>query len=202
MSIQSTINQGMSVAALLFSQSDFAKETRDIRMAEKNINKLSTISNEASEGIKAYVTGDPELIHEGVDVKADVPELGIKARAQEDIAGEREKIARLRPTSENIASHIKAQENIGEGTLADAYHNPEKYTFRTVDGKMSWRMKQDTAKTAANDALAAEAERIAATPSFDLSKLAEGPRARVERAYQRAERDTYYLNKNKKEDTK
>lgn len=200
MSIQSTINQGMSVAALLFSQSDFAKETRDIRLAERNIGKLSTISNEASEGIKAYITGDPELVHEGTDVKADVPELGIKAKAQEDIAREREKIARLRPTSQNIAAHIEAQENIGESSLADAYHNPEKYTFRTVDGKMSWRMKQDAAKDSAADALTAEAERIAATPSFDLSKLAEGPRARVERAYKKAERDTKYLSK--KEDTK
>lgn len=200
MSIQSTLNQGMSVAALLFSQSDFAKETREIRMANKNISKLSAISEEAGKGIRAYVTGDPELIHEGTDVKSDVPELGIKTRAQEGIAREREKIAGLRPTTENIAANVEAQEQIGDFSFADAYHNPENYTFRTVDGRVSLRRKADEAKMSADEALAAEAERIAATPSFDLSKLAEGPRARVERAYKKAERDTKYLSK--KEDTK
>lgn len=202
MSIQSTINQGMSVAALLFSQSDFAKETRDIRMAEKNINKLSAIGKEADYGISQYVEGAGTDVS-AADLKENLPEFGIAARTREQIAEQRQKIAELKPSKENIGKYTAAAEDAGEYSLVNAYKNPSSYTFGPREGALygyTKKQKQDAAKASAADALTAEAERIAATPSFDLSKLAEGPRARVERAYKKAERDTKYLSK--KEDTK
>lgn len=206
MSIQSTINQGMSVAALLFSQSDFAKETRDVRILNKDIGKLEQIQESGRKEITEYVKGADEGAKvEAEDIKDNVPGYGTMLEAEEALLEKHRQLSSIRPTRENIENYGYAKRNMA-GYNREAYANPADYNFgysKEYDTyHVGKKQKQDTAKTAANDALAAEAERIAATPSFDLSRLAEGPRARVERAYQRAERDTYYLNKNKKEDTK
>ena len=206
MSIQSTINQGMSVAALLFSQSDFAKETRDVRILNKDIGKLEQIQESGRKEITEYVKGADEGAKvEAGDIKDNVPGYGTMLEAEEALLAKHRQLSSIRPTRENIENYGYAKSNMA-GYDREAYANPADYTFGYHKGYDTYsvgkKQKQDAAKIAANDALAAEAERIAATPSFDLSKLAEGPRARVERAYQRAERDTYYLNKNKKEDTK
>lgn len=208
MSIQSTINQGMSVAALLFSQTDFAKETRDVRILNRDIGKLEQIQESGRKEITEYVKGADEGAKvEAEDIKENVPGYGTMLEAEEALLEKHRQLSSIRPTRENIENYGYAKRNMA-GYDREAYANPADYTFGYVKGKeydtynVGKKQKQDTAKDAAKDALAAEADRIAATPSFDLSKLAEGPRARVERAYQRAERDTYYLNKNKKEDTK
>lgn len=191
MSIQSTINQGMSVAALLFSQSDTAKNLRSIRMAKKDIatyetmaDEGRTIEGEVEERMANFTNPSNELRKEAAENVA---------AAQTTIAemGERgyKELFRLKPSAETYNAY---QRHAGEP--GNIQREKERYISK-LD-------KQKAEEIKANDAVAAEMERIAATPSFDLSKLAEGPRARVERAYQRAERDTYYLNKNKKEDTK
>lgn len=206
MSIQSTINQGMSVAALLFSQSDFAKETRDVRILNKDIGKLEQIQESGRKEITDYVKGADEGAEvEAADIKDSVPGYGTMLEAEDALLAKHRQLASIRPTRENIENYGYAKRNMG-GWDREAYANPEDYTFGYHKGYDTYhvgkKQKQDAAKASAADALTAEADRIAATPSFDLSRLAEGPRARVERAYQRAERDTYYLNKNKKEDTK
>ena len=189
MSIQSTLNQGMSVAALLFSQSDFAKDLRGVRVAKRDIATYETMADEG------------RTIEGGVEeklAKIKNPSDEMKAEAAENVATAQTAIAemgeqgyktlfRLKPSAKTYADY---QKHAGDTT--NIQKEKERY--------LSKLGKQEQAKMSADEALAAEAERIAATPSFDLSKLAEGPRARVERAYKKAERDTKYLSK--KEDTK
>lgn len=86
MSIQSTLNQGMSVAALLFSQSDFAKDLRGVRVAKRDIATYETMADEG------------RTIEGGVEeklAKIKNPSDEMKAEAAENVATAQTAIAEM-----------------------------------------------------------------------------------------------------------
>lgn len=194
MSIQSNINQTWSLAAFLLTQSDAVKDWHAANRTQKQIGKLENIQKEAKKGVAQYVEGAGEEVP-AAQVKEDVPELGIVAQTNSQIAEKTKSLAETKPTTKNIQKYIDAKEQAGPGSIVELYENPEEYVIGPRKNALYGYTKVQQTKNKANEALQVEAERIAATPSFDLDKLHPSARARVERAYKKAEHDTKYLNK-------
>lgn len=202
MSIQANINQGLSLLGLLASQSPMAQagrvkteERARVKSAEKSITKLEKIRDQGDEDILAYVQGAEGMPLSAEQIKEEVPGYSTKIRAEKELANKYEQLAHLKPTEENLAGYNAALSST-QGYAHQAFENPKGYEFEYDKKFGGYGVRQvQKAKQKAAEALQVEAERIAATPSFDLDKLHPSARARVERAYKKAEHDTKYLNK-------
>lgn len=182
MSIQANINQSISLMGMLASQTSLAETQR-------------TKARLKAEDKAAIMQADKDIeVYEKVADYGKTPETEGERVVQQEIAekGKRGYLSKfmLEPTEENLAMAERAADDIAE---LRAQKIPEEKTSSRAAEK---RKAREEAEKAAQVSLEEEQMRIAKTPSFDLDKLAEGPRARVERAYKKAEKDTYYLNKN------
>lgn len=204
MSIQSNINQTISLAGFLFSQSPLAekhkakvREEAAMETKQEAVNKAIdayerfaeqgneidvAVENWAEKRAKAGVSTSPEQKKERAEAEQR-GQLFIQEKGEEAYRSKYE----LDPTDRNYEMYVRAMAGRPDIT-------------RQGKNYMSQLDKQIENRNKAADALAAEQSRIAASNSLDLSKLDERARPRVERAYKRAERDTKYLTK--KEDTK
>ena len=204
MSIQAQLNQTLSLAGLLYSQTPMAEAQREkirekaaTEAKQKEVNKaidayerfaehgaeIAEVTEDwAEKRAAAGITTSPEQKKERAEAEQK-GQLFIQERGENAYRSKFE----MDPTGENYEAYVRA--------MADRPNI-------TQQGKeyISQLDKQIQTRQKAADALAAEQARIAASNSLDLSKLDERARPRVERAYKRAERDTKYLTK--KEDAK
>ena len=196
MSIQSTINQGLSLASLLISQSDFAKTQAEARRVGKEIDATKSVRNEALTGVKTALEGVEEpMTGEELDM-GDFADASIYNESVIRLAGLQGRLASLRPSAKNVETYSTAKTNAREAQERQDDPSSALYTLKDGGISMSRLQKQQQAASSAQDAGAAEAERLAASNMLDLSKLDERTVGRVNRAYKKAEHDSYYLNKN------
>lgn len=188
MSIQANINQTMSLAGLLFSQTPIAEEgkiaaqhKREVKEAKRGVNLAGQVETEA---LEKY-----EEVADEIGKKEGLTEAQKDASLMET--------AEYQIWKETMSAETKAHSRLAELEPTEA----------NISGMVNRRraeLEQAEIEQKAKDALAAEQKRIAnsnkLTDMYDLSKLHEGPRARVDRAIKKAERDTKYLTK--KEDSK
>lgn len=212
MSIQSNINQGISLMGLLISQNPALREQAeykaDVERTQKRVNNLSEIEANYTEEINKALTEGKTELKDFLDTDA-----GGYLHAERAVSGEitsaRKKLVELDPTAENLEAYAGYA-----GMNDDAFAHPENYTISptTYKGQLTYSIGKKEPKTAtskaedaaerAADAGAAEAARIASSHMYDLSRLHDAPRARVERAIKRAERDTKHLKKDTTEEPK
>lgn len=170
MSIQSNINQGISLMSLLVSQSPIADANRE-RIKEAKIQEQADKDVETYERMADY----------GMEPTNEA-EAAVQLKIAEKGASAHQKQFELNPTTQNYRMYQASLGDVNE-----------------LQGQLSKFQKQQQMKGAATDAGAAEAQRLAEsrnlTNMLDLSKLDERTIDRVNRAYKRAERDTKYLTK-------
>lgn len=196
MSIQSTINQGLSLASLLISQSDFAKTQAEARRIGKEIEATQAVRNKALTGIKTALEGvEQPMTGEELDM-GDFADASIYNESVMRLAGLQGRMASLKPSTENVDTYSMAKTSAREAQERQNDPSSALYTLKNGGVSMSRLQKQQQAASAAQDAGAAEAERLAASNMLDLSKLDERTIERVNRAYKKAEHDSYYLRKN------
>lgn len=196
MSIQSTINQGLSLAALLVSQSDFAKTQAEARRLGKEIDATKAVGGEALTGIKTALEGaEQPMTGEELDM-GDFADASIYNESVIRLAGLHGRMASLKPSAANVEAYSTAKTSAREAQERQADPSSALYTLKNGGISMSRLQKQQQAASSAQDAGAAEAERLAASNMLDLSKLDERTIERVNRAYKKAQHDSYYLNKN------
>ena len=105
-------------------------------------------------------------------------------------------MASLKPSAKNVEAYSVAKSNARAAQERQDDPSSALYTLKNGGISMTRLQKQQQAASAAQDAGAAEAERLAASNMLDLSKLDARTVDRVNRAYKKAEHDSYYLNKN------
>lgn len=173
MSIQANFNQLLSLAAMAARFAPGAERKAQIRQLTKRAEAAGTTHTRATDAAT-----DEELL----DPNSEAYKL--TAMTEEESLSAQMDLFRADPTEENARSVIKEREQVGltKKEMAEARNAREK-----AEG------------TSPEEALANEQSRIAnsneVVRGLDLDRLAEGPRSRVERAYKKAEKDTYYLNK-------
>lgn len=176
MSIQANINQGISLAGLLLSQTPMAATHRE-KVAEAQ--RAEAAQRQADKDVETY----ERMADYGIE-PANEAEAAVQSMIAEKGAAAYEKQFELNPTTKTYKQYTQALD-------AKGYYQREQ----------SRLSKSQETKNAAMDAGKAEAERIAEsrnlTNMLDLSKLDERTLGRVNRAYKKAEHDTYYLQKNK-----
>ena len=166
MSIQSNINQGISLMSLLVSQSPLADAQRE-KIKEAKIQKQADKDVETYERMADY----------GIDPTNEA-EAAVQLQIAEKGASAYEKQFELNPTTYNYGRYQASLGDVGD-----------------LRGQLSKFQKQQQMKDAATDAGMAEAQRLADSNMLDLSKLDARTIDRVNRAYKKAERDTKYLTK-------
>lgn len=174
MSIQSNINQSISLMGLLISQSEYAKHTQEVSRAKKNVATAGKAAEVAGESISDL---PPDASLSTVEMHAGLYDETLGA-----LESAEQRLFSLDPTEKNYKEILKSREGRAEMKSA-------------VSEEISSRKKAAEARAKAADAAEAEAERLRMSRMLDLSKLDERTTARVERAYKRAERDTKYLTK-------
>ena len=195
MSIQSNINQGISLASLLISQSDFAKTQAAARRLGKEIDANKAVGDEALAGIKAALEGaEQPMTGEELDM-GDYGDASIYNDSVIRLADLRGRMASLKPSAENVEAYSMAKSNARDAQTRQDDPSSALYTLKNGGISMSRLQKQQQMKESAVDAGMAEAARLADSNMLDLSKLDERTLDRVNRAYKRAERDTKYLTK-------
>lgn len=207
MSIQANINQGISLAGLLLSQTPMAATQRE-KQAEaqrietekgrigKQIENATKLKDQALVGIKTQLEEVPEgMTGEELDM-GDFSDVSIYNKQQVRLGELYERMATIDPTDENFDKYTQ---QITEAKEAEKRMKNPQTLYQLKNGGVSMSQKRDMAKSAAADAGKAEAARLAEsrnlTNMLDLSKLDERTIDRVNRAYKRAERDTKYLTK-------
>lgn len=190
MNIQANINQGISLMSLLYSQTPMAEEaresmahTRQIKGAEGKIKEAEKAENIALEEYQK-ILDNPKITDEGILQSAEYKGYTAAGEAVEDAYKD---LMRLDPSTGTYKRIVARQRESAE--QREAVEQVRKKS--PID-------KQNETSIAANEALAAEQQRLANTPDF--SHIDERARPRLERAYNRALRDTKYLTK--KEGTK
>lgn len=208
MSIQSNINQGISLLSLLASQTPAAAAHREKAAEEqrietekgrvgKQIENATKLKDQALAGIKTQLEEVPEgMTGEELDM-GDFSDVSIYNKQQIRLGELHEQMARLDPSDENFDKYTQAITSAKEAE--ERINNPKTSFYQLKNGGVSLSQKRDKAKTSAADAGRVEAERLAEsrnlTNMLDLSKLDERTIGRVNRAYKKAERDTKYLTK-------
>ena len=176
MSIQSNINQGLSLMSLLASQSPMAAAHRE---AVAEAQKAEEIQRQADKDVETY----ERMAEHGVEPE-DEAEAAVQLQIAEKGASAYQKQFELNPNTHNYGRYQASLRDVGE-----------------LQGRLSKFQKQQQMKDSAADAGMAETQRLAEsrnlTNMLDLSKLDERTIDRVNRAYKKAEHDTYYLQKNK-----
>lgn len=174
MSIQANFNQLLSLAAMAARFAPGAERKAQIKQLTK---RAETASNASEKAMDALVESG-----EWDDPTSEAYKL--TALTEEEALSAQMDLFRADPTIEH-AKMIARDRTLLEWTkrdMAEARNAREK-----AEG------------TSPEEALANEQSRIAnsneVVRGLDLDRLAEGPRSRVERAYKKAEKDTYYLNK-------
>lgn len=190
MSIQASINQTMSLAGLLFSQTPIAEEgrieaqhKRRVKEAKRDINLAQAAENEA---LDTYVETVEKISKAGKE----------KGLSDAEIDNSIMETAEYAVYKEAMAAETKAHSRLAE-------LEPTKKNISGMVSRRRAEMEQLEVEQKARQALAAEQSRISksnqVTKSLDISKLDKRTLPRVERAYKRAERDTKYLTKNNQE---
>lgn len=176
MSIQANINQGISLAGLLLSQTPMAATHRE-KVAEAQ--RAEAAQRQADKDVETY----EKMADYGIEPENEA-EAAVQLQIAEKGAAAHQKQFELNPTTQNYRMYQASLRDISD-----------------LSGQLSKFQKQQQTKDAAMDAGKAEAARIAEsrnlTNMLDLSKLDERTLGRVNRAYKKAEHDTYYLQKNK-----
>ena len=196
MNIQASINQGISLAALLVSQSDFAKTQAEARRLGKEIKATKSVESESLTGIKTALEGaEQPMTGEELDM-GDFADASIYNESVMRLANLQGRMASLKPSAKNVEAYSVAKSNARAAQERQDDPSSALYTLKNGGISMTRLQKQQQAASAAQDAGAAEAERLAASNMLDLSKLDARTVDRVNRAYKKAEHDSYYLNKN------
>lgn len=173
MSIQANVNQLLSLAGMAARFAPGAERKARI----KDLTKRAETASEAYEKSMDAATNE-----EMSDPTSEAYKL--TALTEEEALSAQMELYRADPTQEHARTIIRDRELL-EGTKKEM--------------KEARNAREKAEGTSPEEALANEQSRIANSNEImrglDLDKLAEGPRARVERAYKKAEKDTYYLNK-------
>lgn len=173
MSIQANVNQMLSLAGMAARFSPRAEHKAHIR----NLTNKAETAWQAFEKSKDAAT-DEQLL----DPTSEAYKL--TALTEEEALAAQMDLYRADPTAEHAKMIVRDREML-ERTKKEM--------------KEARNAREKAEGTNPEEALANEQSRIANSNEImrglDLDKLAEGPRARVERAYKKAEKDTYYLNK-------
>ena len=193
MSIQSNVNQGISLVSLLASQTPMAAAQREkavhsqqIKTLRENVSRAEEANYQAlalAENAETEFKGNKEAEEAAYEVYGDTLKAELEAR---------ERLFREDPTAEDVRQLVLTRGAISgyETGLAEARE--------TADQKRGIKSKTAEATKKARENLAAEQERIAAsneiTRSLDISNIDERALPRLERAYRRAQRDTKYLS--------
>lgn len=170
MSIQANINQGISLAGLLLSQTPMAAAHRE-KVAEAQ--KAEAAQRQADKDVETY----ERMADYGIEPTNEA-EAAVQLEIAEKGASAYQKQFELNPTTHNYNRYRASLGDVGD-----------------LQGQLSKFQKQQQMKGAATDAGMAEAQRLADSNMLDLSKLDARTLDRVNRAYKRAERDTKYLTK-------
>lgn len=169
MNIQSNINQTLSLAGLLWSQTSMAEEQK-VKQAQQRKVKENKKAIEEFERMGDYGV-IPETEAEAA-VQLAIAEKGRNAYQEQFM---------LDPHTKTYNKYLYAEDWVKE-----------------LEGERD-RISRNDAKRRAASALEDEVGRIeesnALTNMYDLSKIDERARPRLERAIKRAERDTQYLTK-------
>lgn len=171
MSIQSSINQGISVASLLLTQTPMASARREAKAEEV---QAAREKKESKKDIEAY----EHMAEYGVEPTNEA-EAAVQVAIAEKGHAAYGRAFELDPTVRNYKMY--------KATAGDIEY------YKNAQSKLG---KQQQAASSAQDALAAEQARIHNSRMLDLSNLDERTIGRVERSYKKAEHDSYYLRKN------
>lgn len=212
MSIQSNINQGLSLVSLLLSQSPGAKakeaddaaaiakattigkeegkkEAREERAAQE-LEDTKRLFSEHSSLIKPYKLTDKvtmETIDRHIMSRENALRHGKKLQDLQPSDALADQLAQWTTEVRTLKGKLKETHELGRQTAMRRKNKPN----------------EDAAISAAA-ALEVEQDRIAAsnaiTRSLDISNIDERALPRLERAYSRAVRDTKYLSKGNTED--
>lgn len=169
MNIQSSINQSISLAGLLWSQTPYAAAQRD-KMAQKQKVKDNEKAINEYEMMAEY-GAIPETEAETA-VQLEIAKRG-QAALKEQFA--------LKPSEETYNQYMYAESYMQE--------------LEGIRNKLSREQAKHRAAQALEDEVGRIEESNALTNMYDLSKIDERAMPRLERAIKRAERDTKYLNK-------
>lgn len=188
MSIQSTVNQGISLLGFMIGQTPMAAAQREKAVEAERTRKVKQDLARAGESTEASLSS--------LETVLDTSKSEGEKRTAEDLFSEQLKreidiqteLFEREPTVERAQSliHARTASRDYDETLAeDRQENPTARATRE-----------------AQSALAAEQNRLAAsneiTRSLDISNIDERALPRLERAYKRAQRDTRYLAKGEK----
>lgn len=172
MSIQSGINQALSVAGFLLPQTQWGQKQaalQDIKAYEKK-----------AEFGKA--TDDPAELA----AQRDIAESGREAYRN---------LFNIEPSEAAYQGIVKSNRDILDINQGSFAMDTKKTSGGSTGGGSIWD-RLDNANSQARSSVMAEQARFAASPMiFDLSEIDERARPRVQRAINRAQRDTKYLAK-------
>lgn len=205
MSIQSNINQGVSLMSMLASQTPQAAERRANKEVEADIAKSEMKRKYKEQQDLKEATADytlkQALVKDYDRSKKGTPggrSEGLKehilTRQTAYTAGKR--LLDLAPNEELAKTLGKYQEDITE-LNSQIKFNEQKNIQNKINKEVAKKVKEKEA--AAKSALAVEQERISNTPSFDFGKLHPDTMPYMERAYKKAMRDTKRINKAQEE---
>lgn len=174
MSIQANVNQMLSLAGMAARLAPGAERKAEIYQTKQNLDRADTAF------FKAMVEHEKVLETNEVGSFKEEAAGALVNETEETVANLQRKLFELDPSTQNAKMAARAEGRLQ--AIEKAKTERERLLGSTPE-----------------EALVKEQSRIASSNEvvrgLDLDKLAEGPRARVERAYKRAEKDTHYLNK-------